>query len=551
MRKSIIKIYAFVPGYKSLSISLALILLLGFIGSCKKNFVQDNTNPNNATAAQLLQDNVGPGAFIIQMETSVFSTDVNTYQLQENLLGDVWSGYMGGSDNWNGDLNTTNYYMVPNWTLVPFQKAYPGIMAPWLGLKGLTQIAEPDVYAVALILKVEGMHRVTDCYGPLPYSQFGGISLNTPYDSQSSIYSSFFADLDAAIASLTNYVKINPGAEPLAKYDLVYGGDYTKWIRFANSLKLRLAMRIVYADPLNAQKNAQEAVSDTYGVMTSNADNALLQSAGGHVINNPLETIWDSYSDIRMGANMESFLKGYNDPRIGALFVKSTATTPADYHGIRTGINMSDRIPYEALSVLTTTAATPIQWMTASEVYFLRAEGALRNWNMGGTAQSFYEQGIQTSFQQLNVPIPSTYLADATSTAVPYNDIVQPQYSVSTGLSTVTIKWDETASFETNLERVMTQKWIAMYPDGQEAWSEFRRTGYPKLFPVAVNNSNGLISTVGQIRRIPFPNTEYQNDAYEVHKAVNLLTGESSGALTPGDNGGTRLWWDKNPNYKQ
>ena len=550
MKKIGIKIYHFAQRQKNAPFSLGLLLLVFIIGSCKKNFEQDNTNPNNATSAQLLQDNVGPGAFILQMETSVFSTDVNTYQLQENLLGDVWSGYMGASDNWNGDLNTTNYYMLPNWTLVPFQKAYPGVMAPWLGLKGLTQSAEPDVYAVAQILKVEGMHRVTDCYGPLPYSQFGGNSLNTPYDAQSSIYKSFFIDLDAAITTLTDYIQLNPGAEPLAKYDLVYGGDYAKWIKFANSLKLRLAMRIVYADPQNAQKYAQEAVSNAYGVMTSNADNALLQSGGGHVIHNPLETIWDSYSDIRMGANMESFLKGYNDPRISALFVKSTATTPADYHGIRTGINMADRIPYETMSVLNTNGATPIQWMTAAEVYFLRAEGALRNWNMGGTPQSFYEQGVQTSFQQLNVPIPGTYLIDATSTAAPYTDIVQPQYSVTTGLSTITIKWDASAPFETNLERVITQKWLAMYPDGQEAWSEFRRTGYPRIFPVAVNNSNGLIGTTEQIRRIPFPNTEYQNDAYEVHKAVNLLTGESKGAFSSvGDNGGTRLWWDKNPNH--
>ena len=101
----------------------------------------------------------------------------------------------------------------------------------------------------------------------------------------------------------------------------------------------------------------------------------------------------------------------------------------------------------------------------------------------------------------------------------------------------VTIKWNEEAGFEENLERIITQKWIAIYPDGQEAWSEFRRTGYPKVFPVVKNNSGGTIDTNEQVRRIPFPSTEYRDNAANVTAAVALLGGD--------DNGGTHLWWDK------
>ncbi|WP_431215537.1 SusD/RagB family nutrient-binding outer membrane lipoprotein [Puia sp. P3] len=87
-----------------------------------------------------------------------------------------------------------------------------------------------------------------------------------------------------------------------------------------------------------------------------------------------------------------------------------------------------------------------------------------------------------------------------------------------------------------HLEQIITQKWLALYPDGQEAWTEFRRTGYPKLFPVVVNNSGGTISTTGFIRRINFAQTEKNTNSGAVDAAVQLLGGP--------DNGGTRLWWD-------
>ena len=86
------------------------------------------------------------------------------------------------------------------------------------------------------------------------------------------------------------------------------------------------------------------------------------------------------------------------------------------------------------------------------------------------------------------------------------------------------------------MERIITQKWIAAFPNGQEAWTEFRRTGYPKLFPVAVNNSGGTVDTDVQIRRLPFARSEYTLNPDNIQKAIQLLGGQ--------DNGGTRVWWD-------
>src|SRR5699024_7385981 len=128
-------------------------------------------------------------------------------------------------------------------------------------------------------------------------------------------------------------------------------------------------------------------------------------------------------------------------------------------------------------------------------------------------------------------------------TEAPYTDpeaMVDGQNDVPAGssnLSTVTIKWDPNASFQTKLEKIITQKWLALYPDGEEAWAEFRRTGYPKLFPVVINNSGGKISTSKFIQRLPFPSTEYSTNKAGVDAAVQLLGGP--------DTGGTPLWWAK------
>jgi len=527
---------------KSLLPGLALVLCFG----CTKNFREYNTNPNAATDAQLQYDNLATGVFFSQMEQNIFPTAQEPafgdemYQIVQNLCGDVYSGYMGASNNWFGGVNSTNYAMTPSWYGQAFNRAFLSVMPAWLSIRKKTtgNPAMQHIYALAQIIKVESISRTTDMYGPLPYTQFGSGSLSTPYDPQSTIYYSFFTDLDSAIATLTSYVQNNPGSMPLANYDLIYGGDYTKWIKFANSLKLRLAMRLAYVDPAKAQQYAEAAVANSYGVFTTDADDALLASADGINIHNPLQIICYNFGDVRMGANMESFLTGYKDPRLPFLF--NPAVTDGKYHGIRNGITITNKSLYtDPFSTLNVQPTTPIRWMSAAEMYFLRAEGAIRGWNMGGSAQSLYETGIQTSFNQWGAGSAANYILDSTDKAAPYSDPSVNSNNMTTGLSTITIHWKATDPMETQLERIITQKWIATYPDGQEAWSEFRRTRYPKIFPVAINNSAGLINTTTQIRRLPFPLTEYQSNAAGVATGVSELKG--------GDNGGTKLWWDAKP----
>lgn len=237
---------------------------------------------------------------------------------------------------------------------------------------------------------------------------------------------------------------------------------------------------------------------------------------------------------------MESFLKGYKDPRISSYFNPVTIGGTTGYFGIRNGIQISNKALYTPFSTIKLEENSPLTWLTAAETYFARAEGALRGWNMGGTAKDLYETGVRTSFQQAGVSGADNYLNDSSSTAAAYRDPVSSSNNVNTGstlLSTITVKWNETDSFEKKLERIITQKWIAVFPNGQEAWSEFRRTGYPKIFPVVVNYSGGTIDTSKQIRRMPFPNSEYRDNPQGVASGVTALGGTDNGEP---DYGGTK-----------
>ncbi|MGZ3872452.1 MAG: RagB/SusD family nutrient uptake outer membrane protein [Mucilaginibacter sp.] len=505
-----------------------------FQSSCTKDFEKYNTNKYNATDSLLKIDGEGLGAFILPMQLNIVNSVNYNFQVQENLNADIFSGFMM-TDDAGFNPNNHTYGLNGGWNTAPFDIAYPNIMGNWLQVKNRVTATSQDYLAVATILKVEGMHRVTDVYGPIPYTKVGIKSLSIPYDSQQLVYQTFFTELDFAIKTLNDYIAAHPGATPFKPYDLVFGGDYKEWIKFANSLKLRLAMRISMVDPTLAKTEAEAAVSDPGGLMTTNGDNAYVKPANGVTFTNPLWSVCYEYKDIQMGAPMETYLKGFNDPRIASYFVKNTS---GEYRGIRNGIQLDNSDQYASASNLNLTNTSPIRFMAASEISFLRAEGALRGWNMGGTAQSFYEQGINLSFEQNGVAT-GNYLNDATSTEANYIDLVRPSNNALKGskdISTITIKWNDADSYQRKLERIITQKWLGLWPDGNEAWAEQRRTNYPVLMRVVINNSQGTISTDGFIRRLPFSQKEYDTNKAAVTAAVSLLSGP--------DNGGTRLWWD-------
>jgi hypothetical protein len=237
-------------------------------------------------------------------------------------------------------------------------------------------------------------------------------------------------------------------------------------------------------------------------------------------------------------------MNGYNDPRLPKYASPAKdALAPQPYIGIRIGVNVgSAGTEYAGFSTPNTDSTftqTASQYlMTAAEVWFLKAEAALRGWGGAGTAEADYNEGIATSFQQWNVSS-ATYATNSTSVEQPYVDPHNAGNNDATDVSTTTIAYNAAGTQEQQLEQIITQKWIAMYPDGQEAWADYRRTGYPTLFPVIINNSAGTISTTTQIRRLPYPQIEYTTNGTAVNNAVQTLLGGP-------DNGGTRVWWDVN-----
>lgn len=519
-------------------------LLLGVIMinvGCTKNFLEYNTNPNEATDEMTDWDNVRTGSLLLQMEQNVLvvaqpglNIGSDRYQTVEVMGGDGYVGYFGfpapsinsaGRYNWDkrswyGDMFTTNYLTTMN---------------AWREIRKAINNDEDPRFSMAQILKVAAMHRVTDTYGPIPYLNFG-VSKEVPYDSQKDVYYRFFEELDGAINNLDSYAA--SGSKVLLSWDCVFNGDVTSWIKFANSLRLRLALHLAYVDETKAKSEAQLAIGNSYGLMNVKSDLAELQ----HIT--PIATyesplyILKGWDDICMGATLDSYMNGYQDPRLSAYF---EAGTGGKYRGIRAGMSKDvskDKYITGIFAEPQATAISNVVWMRSSESYFLLAEYALR-WGTNADAKKYYEDGIRMSFDEHGASGADAYLTrTAAGGYVPanYEDPVTSSHSMD-ALGTVSIAWDESGDFKTNLEQIITQKYIALYPVGQEAWTEFRRTGYPKVFPVVVNESSGgSVDTNIQIRRLPYPESEYNTNRTELDKGITLLGGV--------DNPGVRLWWD-------
>lgn len=508
------------------------------LASCTKNYESYNTNPDAVQEVDLK-------SYITTMEMDAVipcsDEGANEFQRACNLMGDSFSGYLAPCQGFNAGTYTCTYALdATDYRNVPFSVAFTNVMPAWLSIKNgyANGLVSEDIFAVAEVIKVMCLQRATDIYGPIPVSGFG-TDVN-PYESQETVYQNLFKDLNAAIETLKIYAEQeSTSTPPLARVDLVYQGDYGKWYRLANSQKLRMAMRISNIEPGDARIYAEEAV--LAGVIETSGDGALLKSNSTTQVFNPLEEVWNAYGDTRMGATIDCYMNGYEDPRLKAYF-QTAEIKEGGYHGIRSGIagmTQGKDERYRILSKPNVQKETPVIWLLASEVAFLRAEGALKGWDMGGDAQNFYQQGITLSFEENGVSGAETYYKDSSKKPIAFTDMSDnPTKYNYQAPSEITIAW-EPGNDEENLERIITQKWIAMYPNGQEAWSEFRRTGYPKVIPVNDNKSNGTIDTEIQVRRMMFPQSEYANNAAGVAEAVALLGGP--------DTGGTNLWWDTTP----
>jgi len=513
--------------------------------SCTSDFEEINTNP---AALSSLDDSQLP--FLFSKALSSGANNQGNYQVAQNLFSDQYAQYFACTAS---SFGSDRLVINQNWVGAAFNPIYTDVVPQLQTLFEEMDPSSPE-YAIANIWWVFAFHRVTDYWGPIPYSQAGVSGETVPYDAQPDIYNDFFDRLSTAV----NTLKATSASSAYGgSYDLIYHGDISKWIKFGNTLRLRLAMRISNVDANRAKSEAEAAVAA--GVFTTSPDDDALidRSVKGDDGNGLAIMQWNEF---RMSASMESVLKGYNDPRMMEYYMPTKASSdankanpavPLEWHGVRNGLTASQmNIPLNLPAnnsqqgprwtpttlELAGGVASPLETrqnvMTTAEAYFLRAEGAMKGWNMGGgTPKQYYEDGIKHSFLQWGVGDASAYV---TGTSLP----IAPGDALNTPpMTNIPVAWGATAAVQE--EQIATQKWIALFPDGYEGWADYRRNHKVKLYPVA-NSGNPLITdpSTQWLRRIPFLVSETQNNGPAVEAAKDLLGGP--------DDTQTPLWWDKN-----
>lgn len=492
------------------------------------------------------------------------------YQYVYNITVDNYAGYMVVPHNFahggDGLLNSTYAYN---------QGYCDGPYGAFLGIKN--NIANminhpmidsiPELKAIGLLIFDYSAQEMVDLYGSIPYFDHKANKESNPFtfNKMEEIYISIVDNLDTINACLKHFETrpdwYKAGVQSILSQNDVISQDKSveSWRRLANSLKLRMAVHIAKVQPDKAKKWAEEAVQA--GVIETTAQEMYLDPLMlGYT--NPLSEIAISWGDTRLNASFESLLASLKHPYLEYVFEKNSniivnkddATDIMQANtriiGLRAGIRMSPgqaykdnfRIAYSSIKNNTEMAGAPLYVMKLSEVQFLRAEGDLRGWTMGGSAQSFYEAGIQNArVEHRLTPLYPNYVDEYMSleAAVPYK--YEDQYDHSNDIESVTtigVKWNEGDSKETKLEKIITQKYIAAFPYSYEAWNDLRRTGYPKLFPVLnVEDGDGSLVQGDIIRRIPLPGRD---------TSVGLSDINTSGldALGGDDKQGTRVWWD-------
>lgn len=498
-------------------------LMLGSVG-CTDSFEDFNTNPKAPTPEQMEGDFASTATLISTMIPVMVQGQENNYQMIDQMIGCEYGHMTSARNHWGSDAYFATFNPSIGWASIPFQTSMPQIYTPFFQIRDLSG-GEGLTYHWANLIRIFGTLRVSDCYGPTPFSQIGsGSDYQVAYDDMPELFDAMLAELDVVIAGL----KEGGNAAVFADVDYIYKGDMSKWVKFANTLKLRLAMRLVNVNPALAQQKAEEAVNDAGGLISEPADAAWSTFIPG---GNALHKTNISWNEGAVSAEILSYMNGYNDPRVPFY---ATANADGNYIGMRSGIwHRSVGDGFDLFSKPVVTEQTPLLCISASESWFARAEGALRGWNMGGTAQSLYEKGVEVSMAERGAAL-GDYLA---STAVPA-DYVDPNNSAHNiaAVSTVTPKWMD-GNFETSLEQIMVQKWIGNFPNGWETWADIRRTGYPKFFPAVENRSTAGVSSQRGMRRLQFPEGEFNTNEANVKAAQQMLGGPDTGA--------TDLWWAK------
>ncbi len=422
---------------------------------------------------------------------------------------------------------------------------------------------------IARIVRAYIFHRLTDLHGDIPYSEAGQPELYSypKYDTQESIYDDLLKELDEAQANLGS------GIASMGVQDLYYNGDVAKWKKFANSLMLRVAMRLSKVNAAKAKEYAAKAYSN--GVITSTADNGVLMHAGGVTTNDSSEPyakvlVHEDPGVAFINKTFYDILANANDPRIPLIMAVypedyatkdvdpavaansapdkqksligffSTATTAGSSYSIQKYypeytneiLSDTDSPNYFKKTHSQPNRSTygdpegPTFIVTAAQTNLLLAEAAHRGW-ISGSAKDFYEAGVRCAMEQF-ATYPSKNAQSLYGTYL--TDEAIAEYLINN-------PFDEAKA----LEQINTQYWITCFCDEYETYANWRRSGYPELQDrTSAHDNFANLNTIGGIvRRFPYPAGELQVNGENYQAALNRL-----GLQTESQFNDTRVWWD-------
>jgi hypothetical protein len=400
-----------------------------------------------------------------------------------------------------------------------------------------------NINATATILRAFDMHRLTDMHGDIPYTQAGyGLESQEnwfpKYENQKDVYAALVKDIKAARD------KFSASATSMGIQDFIYGGDIAKWKKFANSLLMRIGLRMVNKDPATAKAVFTEAYNS--GGFTSNADNAFIKYAAGPqgVNRNGLnDGYWNTYKyskDCKISKTFIDWMQANNDPRLmivsgGTGDPENSGTwntTPSAQKGMPNGYTSSNittvlspadaaayNVPgagnkiFSMLNLKYCDWQDPYALITYAEVQLMAAEAALLTW-IPSNAQTHFENGVTAAIESWVAFDPSFARTPAEISA----------YITGRGFAA--------ANAANKMRLIGEEYWAATWLNDIESWSNWRRTGYPALTPT--NDPNRW--EANQIpRRLKYWENEISANPVNYKAAIDRMGG---------DNFMTKIWWD-------
>lgn len=477
---------------------ILVVIVIAMIGTgCKKDFLDVNSNPNNPEKVDI--------KFALPSAQAYLGYTMGN---QMHIVSGIWAQYWAQGPNASQYKDEDSYLYKTSDADRPWTQLYAGTLTDldFVYTQGLIE-KKNNYAAIARIMQAYTYQVITDAWGDAPFSEALDPANQTPkYDKQEDIYAGIDKMIDEGIL-LIDPAGVTPGSD-----DIIYSGDMDMWLKFANTLKLKLYLRQVYINPSISSKITDLMATATF---LDDGESAVVSYTNNKLNQNPLYTTVNALGvdyNILASATSINFLDTLPDPRIADYYYAND--NAGVYAGIIQGQGRQLPAPqsngnFSYINEEIIGAVAPVILMSSWESYFLQAEANARGFG-SGDGQAEYETGIQLSWENYQ-----------NSSAAVATDL-------ATYLTHPAVDYTLAAGTEDKVELIITQKWIAMNGSQNfEAWTEFRRTDYPSFF----QTSTSSVLSAGQFpRRFMWPDAEVTTNPNV--PSGNVVT--------------TKLWWDVN-----